>query len=144
MTINFNWFILALIGAIGFGINIVLFKVIMNRGLPPLFTTTYLFTFTTILLWVYILTTQKITFPTDPVILTFLIVTSLIAVAANLVAFTSFKLVSNPGYSQAVTSLSVLVAVILSIFAFKLKADALGITGSLFVIIGLFLLARMG
>lgn len=144
MSLNFSsWFLPAFLSSIVFGVNIVIFKAIINKGLSPVLTTTYLFTFTTVILWTYLLATEKVIFPTNSTILGLLLISSLIGTFANLAIFNSFKLASNPGYVQAVGSLSALIAVIISIFVFKLNIGILGIIGSLLIGVGLILLARI-
>jgi len=137
-----NWFVLAVIAAVSFGIMVVLIKITLTKGLNSVLLTTYLFTFTTIFLWIYVALTQKIIIPSTSISILILI-TALVAVIANLTLFKSYNLVSNPSYTHAVGSISVIVAFLLSIFIFNLRPDLISIIGIMLIIGGTVLLARV-
>lgn len=137
-----NWFIFAVIGSVFFGIQAILFKFILNKGLNFTLLTTYFFTITTFLLWIYTFTTQNLALPNKE-IMVLLIVSSLLAVIGNLAFFKSLNLVKNAGYTQAVGSLSIVVSFILSIFLFNLKLDFIGIAGIITIIVGVILLSKV-
>ena len=137
-----NWFVLAIISAISFGIMVVLYKVILAKGLNSALLTTYFFTATTILLWVYVLFTQNISLPSKEISMLILL-TAVVAVLANLTLFESYNLVSNPGYARAVSSVSVIVAFVASLFLFNLRPDLLGVAGIALIVSGTMLLARV-
>lgn len=141
-----SWFIYALVPLFGFSIAIVLWKIIMNKGLSPLLTTTYTFTITAIMLLGYVLITQKSLFPSSlqsPFIISLLIVGCVIVAISNVASFTSVKLASNPGYTRAVTSGSILLIYIISMFVFKVRFDVIAFIGILLIMAGVVLLSRV-
>jgi uncharacterized membrane protein len=138
-----NWFIFALISALCLGTTTVLLEVIMGKGLTPVMTTAFIFSVAGIFLWGFILFTQKVVFPTNKILISLLIVTGIISAIASLTLFTSIKFASNPGYSRAISSLSILVAFTISIFVFNLKFDTLGFIGVFLILAGAMLLSRV-
>lgn len=136
-----NWFILSLVAAIGFGLMTVLFKVLMLKGLSPLLTITYLFSIITLLLWFYVLSSQKIIIPNKEVTI-ILLVTAAIGVVANFAIIKAYDLASNPGYAKSVEAISIVIATIISIIAFSLRPDLFALIGVFLIFAGIILLSR--
>ena len=137
-----TWYYFAIIAAVFFGLMVVLIKVMITKGIGSELLTAYFFTITSIMLWVYILLTHKVAIPNQSVLI-LLIISSAIAVIANLLGFKAIGLSSNPGYYRAIDSIGIIVAFIISIFVFNLKPDLFGILGITFIVIGVILLSRV-
>ena len=135
------WFILSLVSAVGFGVLAVLWKVVMEELSPPL-TLAYLFILYLCLLLPYLLSSERLVFPSRNIMF-LLVVSALIGVVANLAVFKAYQLSPNPGYVRAVSSASIIVATTLSIWLFKLKPDFQGILGTILIFAGLLMLAKV-
>ncbi len=140
LLVSINWFSLALISAFFFGVQTLFTKVVLNTGLSSSLVTAYVFTITSIFLWVYVFFTQKIALPSTQVSWVFVIM-GVIALISNLTLFRSYQLTANPGYVRAVSSLSILITLLISLFVFHLKLNFASAAGAVLVTAGTILLA---
>lgn len=120
--------------------QILFTKIVLNSGLSSGIVTAWVFTITSIFLWAYVFFTQEIVLPSSKVLWLFVIM-GVIAMISNLTLFKSYQLTENPGYVRAVSSLSVLITFILSLFVFHLKLNFASATGAVLVTVGTILLA---
>jgi uncharacterized membrane protein len=136
-----NWFQLALLAALGFATQTILFKVILERGISAVLLTTFIFSITTIVLWVYSFSAEKIIIPNKADIITILIIASIITAASNIFSFKAIDASKNPGYPAAVWSSSIVLVTIVSLFVFNLTFDFIKTIGVIVIFIGIILLS---
>lgn len=136
-----NWIYFALIAAIGFGVQAILFRFAMDKGVSSTLVTAIIFSLASVVIWSYAAATEKIILPTKNYIILALVVASIISAFANIAGFKSISTVPNPGYAVAVYSTSILITTVLSLFVFNLKVNLMGLVGVAFIFIGIVLLS---
>lgn len=135
----FNWFVLSLISAIGFGI-IPLFIKTLQTTLSPQVVMAWYYSIVAIIMWIFSLTTAKVVIPSTKSSILLLIV-SIIAAVADLSIFYAYKLASNAGYPRSVQAFSIIIAGVLSALIYKQFPSTIGIVGVIFIFIGVVLLS---
>lgn len=135
----FNWFVLSLVSAIGFGIIPIIIKS-LQQTLPTQVIMAWYYSIVAIILWIFSLSTTKITFPNIKSSM-MIVVLSIIAAIADLSIFYAYKLVSNAGYPRSVQAFSIIIATVLSVIIYKQFPSTTGIVGVVFIFIGVILLS---
>ena len=135
----FNWFVLSLVSAIGFGIIPLLLKVLQQTYSPQIIMAWY-YSIVAIILWIFSSFTTKISVPSLKNAGLVLLV-SILAAIADLSIFYAYKLVSNAGYPRSVQAFSVIIATVLSAIVYRQFPSTLGIVGVVFIFIGVVLLS---
>ena len=136
------WYYFSILAAVFFGIQMIFIKIMLKEISSELLTT-LIFSTTSIMLWVYIFSVQKIAIPNQTMLI-LLLITTVITVIANLAAFKAISLVSNPGYHTALSSsLNMVIIFALSLIIFSLKPNLFGVVGITFIIIGVVFLSRV-
>jgi uncharacterized membrane protein len=138
---SLSWLQLALLAAIGFAVQTILSKVVLERGVSTVLFTTLIFTITSIVLWIYTFSAEKIVLPSKVDIITLLIVVSVITAASNLLSFRAIDTSKNPGYPAAVWSSSIVLVTFISLFVFKAPFDLIKTAGVIFIFIGIVFLS---
>lgn len=140
MPLTNNWFALAFISAFFFGVQTILTKVVLERGLSSSLITTYFFSITSVFLWIYIFITQRVILPHTSVFWLLLLI-GIVALISNLTLFKSYQLADNPGYVRAISSLGILIVFVLALFTFDLKFNVMSGLGILLITVGTIILS---
>lgn len=135
----FNWFVLSLVSAMGFGIIPLLLKVLQQTYSPQIIMAWY-YSIVAIVLWIFSSFTTKISVPSLKNAGLVLLV-SILAAIADLSIFYAYKLVSNAGYPRSIQAFSVIIATVLSAIVYRQFPSTLGMVGVVFIFIGVVLLS---
>jgi drug/metabolite transporter (DMT)-like permease len=133
-----EWLTLALIAGVIFGLQIVAIKAVLN-SVSPVMASFLQFSIVAFTFFGYALFSERIIFPAGSTLLLVAVAAVLLA-AGNVFFFRSLAAAENPGYSIAAVSINIVVASLVSIFAFNLKISPIGIAGIAFVLVGVYLL----
>ena len=135
----FNWFVLSLVSAIGFGIIPLILKVLQQTYSPQIVMAWY-YSLVAIFLWIFSSFTTKLSFPSFKNSGLVLIL-SILAAVADLSILYAYKYASNAGYPRSIQAFSVIIATVLSVIVYRQFPSTVGIIGVLFIFIGVILLS---
>jgi uncharacterized membrane protein len=137
----YSWFYLSLIAAVIAGVQTVITKIALNKGLSSSVIAAYIFSITAVFLWTYLFLRESVVLPNREIAI-LLIIISAMALVLNLVIFKALQIANNPGNVQAVSALGILVTFIISLIVLNLKFDLYSAAGIALVVLGTVLLSR--